>query len=153
MNCKQKASGAVTLDALNKSLIKNQQHINNDNYNSIFDEKRRIFRYFCSMCKQELTDGSIIYKGIAACSRCLWIWATLRTNLHDAGRCKRKPKIISMHKCFGCEDHFAAKKMSSCLVVCKSCIQSIKQKDQLAKRELIEKYVQRISEYLRRRTI
>lgn len=151
MTNKAKAVGVGAPTALSESLILNQPTFTNNDYKSFSEFEGKEFKDSCSFCRNELTDDSIIHKSIATCPNCLLKWLTFSINQRDYAGRKRTPKIFKMHRCFACLNNFTAQKMSSCLLFCTTCRLELKQKDQKAKEQLLNKSLQQIADYLRRR--
>ena len=64
--------------------------------------------------------------------------------------CERKPRVIRLHRCFGCERNFAIQKMSTCLAFCRECLRDIHTGDRKLKAKFIDRTIVRITKYLRR---
>ncbi len=59
---------------------KSKKFINNTNSNLSLYRNQTIF---CSFCRQVLADGSITFRGVAACPNCLAMWTELDANLRE----------------------------------------------------------------------
>ncbi len=64
-------------------------------------------------------------------------------------------KVIRLFPCFGCEKSFTAKKMSTCLVICKACYSAATAQDKgkVARSNFVEKTLNNIHKFLRRRVV
>ena len=62
-------------------------------------------------------------------------------------------RVIRLHRCFACENSYAAKKMSSALVICKPCYKSATAQDKgkIARNNFVEKALNNFHKFLRRR--
>lgn len=150
---KAKEPSVRALDSFNKLLTKSQQLNGKRKYSSFFDDKRKIFAYFCTFCKNELDDGAVVFKGVASCDRCLQTWAEFHINLFDEDRRKRTPKVIKTHRCFECDGYFVSGRMSSILGICKKCAGLIRGLSGKERARRIERSIRRISRFMRRQSI
>lgn len=64
----------------------------------------------------------------------------------------RPGRVIRLYKCFGCQEHFALLKMSSALVLCRGCWKQFQAKGRTARRNQVDRIVNTIRIFLRRRT-
>jgi hypothetical protein len=147
MTNNEEAAGTVTPAASLNSLIKNQQIIDNKNYKPNTNRKGENFKCFCSFCKKELPDESIIFKGISVCTECLKPLVQFMLNPDHTNH--DNPKNTKLFRCFFCDDFFTARKMSSLLVSCRLCFASTQEKDTRTKEVLIENSLRKISDYIR----
>jgi hypothetical protein len=144
---REKAASVPAPTASFNSLGTSQQIFDNNDYKPNANTKVNNFKYFCSFCKKELHDESIIFKGISVCTACLKHLVQFMVNLNGTNH--NKPKIIKSFRCFFCDNFFSAWKMTSWLIGCKSCIVSIRGNDTRVKQTIIEKGLLKISKCLR----
>ncbi len=52
---------------------------------------------------------------------------------------KPAPKVVRLHRCFGCKGNFGIKKMSKCLIFCRGCFAAAQDKKQTARRNFIDR--------------
>jgi hypothetical protein len=75
---------------------------------------------------------------------------TLQSNIFAV---MKSSKVIRLHRCFACEKSFAVKKMSSALIICKACLSkaTTQGKGKVARNNFVEKALNNIQKFLRRR--
>lgn len=62
----------------------------------------------------------------------------------------RHKKVIRLFRCFCCEKSCAAKKMSSCLAICRECYQAAQTKGEIGRGNFVEKTLNNFHKFLRR---
>lgn len=73
----------------------------------------------------------------------------LQSNL--AAHLKRHKRVIRLYRCFSCEENRTAQKMSNCLAVCRECYSGAQNKGTIGKRNFVEKTLNNLNKFLRRR--
>lgn len=63
---------------------------------------------------------------------------------------KENKKVIRLFRCYGCEKHYALKKMSSCLIICRKCFLRSREKGKIAQNNFVEKAVNNLRIFFRR---
>lgn len=67
-----------------------------------------------------------------------------------AGVIVQKPRIIRLYRCFGCDRNFAPLKMSTCLSVCRDCLQKFRNLKAHTQQRFLDRTIARIRDFLRR---
>lgn len=62
---------------------------------------------------------------------------------------KPAKKVVRLYRCFGCQKNFALPKMSSCLILCRTCHATAQDKGKIAKNNFTAKTLNRIHGFLR----
>jgi hypothetical protein len=73
----------------------------------------------------------------------------LQSNL--ATHLARHKRVIRLFRCFCCNRNCTAQKMSNCLAVCRDCYNAAQGKGATAKRNFVEKTLNNLHKFLRRR--
>jgi hypothetical protein len=60
-------------------------------------------------------------------------------------------RVIRLFRCFCCEKNCTALKMSNCLAVCRECYNTAQSKGAIGKRNFVEKTLNNLHKFLRRR--
>ncbi len=79
---------------------------------------------------------------------------TFDTNNYKAeavSETRKKGKVIRLFRCFDCDRCFSARMMSSFLVICKNCLIAEQLGDERSRQRLVEKTLNKIGIFLRRR--
>jgi len=63
----------------------------------------------------------------------------------------RPGKVIRLYRCFACDRHFSASRMSLCLVVCRECLKQSRAKGRIARRNQIDRIANNFRIFLRGR--
>ena len=64
-------------------------------------------------------------------------------------RMMRPGKVIRLYRCFCCDRHFAAARMSPALVVCRACYKRSQSKGRIARQNVIDRITNSIRIFLR----
>lgn len=64
---------------------------------------------------------------------------------------RRNGKVIKLFRCFGCDNYYGAKLMSSFLMICTNCFSSERFENERSRQRFIEKTLKKIGTFLRRR--
>ena len=66
-------------------------------------------------------------------------------------RLMKQGKIVRLYRCFACDHHFAALRMSAALVVCRECMKASRDKGRIAQRNRIDRIANKFRIFLRGR--
>ncbi len=64
---------------------------------------------------------------------------------------RKKGKAIELFRCFGCDQCFLATTMSGFLIICRNCLASEQIENERSRQRFIEKMLNKIGVFLRRR--
>ena len=66
-------------------------------------------------------------------------------------RMKPKPKVVRCYRCLACHKNYSASRMSSVLILCRSCYRTAGDKGNIARRNMIERIKNHVGMLLRKR--
>ena len=61
---------------------------------------------------------------------------------------RRKQKVVRLYRCLGCNGNFAIKKFSSIPVICRKCNVALQEKGDIAKRNFVDRTVNKVHKIL-----
>lgn len=121
----------------------------------IISQKKPRFTEFlsgeCIFCKAEVAkEKAVGVNGGLSCGNCFQ--NLTETTFQVLKISNEKPrKVIRLFKCFGCCGNYSERRMSGCLAICRKCFRDWQSLDKRVRQRSIEKTLNKIGGFLRRR--